>query len=358
MRDETLVETANWGKERKARAMLSAVDAIESGIVVIDRAGVIRAMNIRACLILRRLPDMLEGRRASEFFGDLNSRPDDSRATVSGNLHCEVTLASGEKITVGYSKSVIEGDPDASIAVIFQDITPKRRKQGERDQRLQLSAVGEAMPTILHELRNPLSAVMSAIEVLKDERSDDGALRDELVLIEGEVRRALLGLDGLGLGTRRLRSYDSEQIEPAIHTVCTVLGPKARRAGVTIETKVASMPPLFIDPAAIRAVVYNLVTNALHACAAGAVVRVSASFDDDRKVLRLSVDDTGAGMSPEVLSRCTELFFTTKRIGSGIGLALCRELVTKGGGRFEIESVEGKGTTITIAVPVADLAPG
>ncbi len=118
------------------------------------------------------------------------------------------------------------------------------------------------------------------------------------------------------------------------------------------------MPALFIDPAAIRAVVYNLVTNALHACAAGQTVRVSASFDDDRRVFVLSVADTGQGMSAEVLSRCTELFFTTKRVGSGIGLALCKELVTKGGGRLDVQSAEGKGTTVTIVVPIADLAPG
>jgi two-component system sensor histidine kinase AtoS len=347
-----------WTSDRKARAMLGAIDAIGSGVMVVDGAGLIRAINIRACVILRRLPEQLEGRSVLEIFGNFESGPDDTRATMSGNRHCEVTLPSGDTITVGYSRSAVEGDPDGAVAMIFQDITPKRKKQGERDQRLQLSAVGEAMPTILHELRNPLSAVMSVIEVLKDERAGDADLSEHLAMIEGEVRRALLGLDGLGLGTRKLRSQFAEQIEPAIETVCTVLAPRAKRAGVTITMDVQAMPPLYIDPAAVRAVVYNLVSNALHACAQGQRVRVSASFDDDVKVLRLAVEDSGAGMSADVLARCTELFFTTKRVGSGIGLALCKELVTKGGGRFEIKSVEGQGTSVTILVPIADLAPG
>lgn len=112
--------------------------------------------------------------------------------------------------------------------------------------------------------------------------------------------------------------------------VCAVLAPRAKKGGVAIEVKVARLPRLFVDAAAVRAVVYNLVTNALHACASGAKVRVTADFDDDRRVFLLVVEDTGTGMSPGVLARCTELFFTTKRVGSGIGLALCRELVTKG----------------------------
>ncbi len=351
-------ESARWSNERKAHAMLGAIDAIESGVMVIDSAGVIRATNIRACMILRRMPEQLEGRLASEIFGAVDTAPDDTRATMSGNKHCDVLLSTGEKITVGYSKSVIHGVGDAAVAVIFQDITPKRKKQGERDQRLQMSAVGEAMPTILHELRNPLSAVLSAIEVLMDEREDDRELREELTRVVGEVRRALLGLDGLGLGTRKLRSLEAEDIEPVIAGVCAVLAPRAKKGGVAIEVKVARLPRLFVDAAAVRAVVYNLVTNALHACASGAKVRVTADFDDDRRVFLLVVEDTGTGMSPDVLARCTELFFTTKRVGSGIGLALCRELVTKGGGRFEIKSVEGQGTSVSIAVPLADLAPG
>lgn len=338
-------------------AMLEAVDAIESGIMVVDRDGLVRAVNIRACLILRRLPEQIEGRSALEFFANLETGADDSRATMTGNRYCDLLLPTGETITVGYSKSAIHSDSDVAIAVIFQDITPKRKKQGERDQQLQLSAVGEAMPTILHELRNPLSAVLSAIEVLKDERGDDRELRDELTRMEGEVHRALLGLDGLGLGTRKLRSFVAEPVGPAIETVCAVLAPRARKGGVAIERAIESMPPLYIDTAAARAVVYNLVTNALHACAPGAKVRVSARFDDDRRVFSLVVQDSGSGMRPEVLARCTELFFTTKRVGSGIGLALCRELVSKGGGRMDVQSTEGEGTTVTIVVPVADLIP-
>jgi signal transduction histidine kinase len=210
---------------------------------------------------------------------------------------------------------------------------------------------------VLHELRNPLSAVLSAIEVLMDERREDETLRSELEIIENEVRRALLGLEGLGLGTRQLRSASAESVGAAIRAVCQVLGPRAKRNRIELDVNIDELPPLYLDPGALRAVVYNLVTNAMHACRQGATVRIVARMDQATGDFELSVEDTGTGMTPEVLARCTELFFTTKRSGSGIGLALCRDLVSRGGGEIEILSALGVGTKVRITVPVAEMRP-
>jgi signal transduction histidine kinase len=92
--------------------------------------------------------------------------------------------------------------------------------------------------------------------------------------------------------------------------------------------------------------------NAIQACSSGCTVRLSARLADGGAVFELKVVDNGPGMTQQVWRRATELFYTTKRNGSGIGLALCKRAAEDAGGSFEIESVPAFGTAVTLRVPV------
>jgi signal transduction histidine kinase len=116
------------------------------------------------------------------------------------------------------------------------------------------------------------------------------------------------------------------------------------------------MPLLPLEPAAVRAVVFNLVTNSLHACRAGQRITLRARFEREAGVMHLDVEDTGAGMKPEVRERCTELFFTTKARGSGIGLALCKGIADAVGGSLAVSSTLGSGTRVALTLPVTTKA--
>lgn len=338
----------------RADALAVMAEAIDAGLVVFDAARVVRFVNARACAMLQRAVEQVEGTAIDQHFAFLD---DDARSAGTAKDQREVPLPDGTTVTLAFSitSAMIARQP--SHVVLLQDVTPKRKMQGERDLFLQLAAVGEAMPTVLHELRNPLAAVLSAIEVLADERREDEALRDELRIIENEVRRALLGIEGLGLGSRSLRTVSEDDVGEAIRTVCHVLGARARRNRVELDVQIDPMPKLFLDASAMRALVYNLVTNAIHACKSGSKVRVRAQIEPATADFELTVEDTGSGMAPEVLARCTQLFFTTKRSGSGIGLALCRDLVMRGGADLDIVSAVGVGTKVRITVPVPQCRP-
>src|SRR5690606_33961697 len=112
------------------------------------------------------------------------------------------------------------------------------------------------------------------------------------------------------------------------------------------------MPLLPMDISVIRTIAFNLITNAIHACDAGDQIRVGAGFHADTQQFVLSVEDTGQGMPAEVLERCTELFFTTKSKGTGIGLALCSGAVQAAGGELSIHSEIGGGTRVELRVVV------
>jgi signal transduction histidine kinase len=338
----------------QAETLSSIVESVDVGVVVLGRERTVLFANTRAAAMLHVQVRALERTPVTKHLAFVEDALHDG-TTVRDQR--EVTLRDGSHVTFAFcvTPTVIASEPVWVLSL--QDVTPRKKMQVERDIFLQLAAVGEAMPTVLHELRNPLAAVLSAIEVLAEERSTDAALRDELHLIELEVRRALLGIEGLGLSSRSLRSQVQEDIGLAIHTVCHVLGARARRNRIALDVQVDLVEKLYLDASAIRALVYNLVTNALHACQEGAQVRVRAWVERATQDFELIVEDTGSGMTPEVLARCTELFFTTKRNGSGIGLALCRDLVMRGGADLTIDSAIGVGTKVRITVPVPNVRP-
>ncbi|MFO0560392.1 MAG: HAMP domain-containing sensor histidine kinase [Polyangiales bacterium] len=339
----------------QADALVSVVESVDAGVVVVGRERTVLFANARASALLRVDAGALERTPIAKHLTFIEDVLREGAGVVREQR--EVTLGDGSNASFAFCVSPATIAAEAVWVVSLQDVTPRRRMQGERDLFLQLAAVGEAMPTVLHELRNPLAAVLSAIEVLADERREDAALRDELQIVENEVRRALLGIEGLGLGSRSLRSQGEEDVGEAIRTVCHVLGARARRNRIELDVQVDSVTKLYLDASAMRALVYNLVTNAIHACKAGAKVRVRAQVERATQDFELTVEDTGSGMTPEVLARCTQLFFTTKRSGSGIGLALCRDLVMRGGADLNIVSAVGVGTKVRITVPVPHVRP-
>jgi signal transduction histidine kinase len=145
-------------------------------------------------------------------------------------------------------------------------------------------------------------------------------------------------------------------VDHAIEETVRVVQSAAAQSNIRVEHEAAFLPLLPFDAAVMRAIVFNLVSNAVHACATGGEVRVRAALRP-QGVFELEVADTGTGMPPDVLARCTELFFTTKRHGSGIGLALCDRAVRGAGGTLSVESAVGRGTTFTVRVPVAPARP-
>lgn len=307
-------------------------------------------VNARAAEVLGKAGEELVGTNVKELFGDQDPQPGAARLTT------KVRRPNGEVITLGYTVSnVTTPEGHAARAVSFRDLSDTVRLTQERDRLLQLAAVGEAMPTLLHELRNPLSAVLTTVELLIEE-SPDGPTRDSLHAILTEARRIALQLDGAGAVGKSLRARTSAAIDFACRDICFMMAGHAERADVNLRSDIPDLPLLPLDPATTRAVLFNLVTNALHACPPSSTVCVHLRLAHDGNDLEVSVIDNGAGMSSDVYARCTDLFFTTKRHGSGIGLALCRRAVESAGGTMDIQSVPGVGTAVVLTIPVGRTA--
>jgi two-component system sensor histidine kinase AtoS len=320
-----------------------AISSLTAGVLVIDESGTIAFANPAAMAILRRpIVDLL-----GAPLSDVLVKPEELPTSSSSQLEREIVLPDGSKTVVGFSTSVVS--PAGCRSILFQEITHVLALRRERDRLLQMATLGDALPSILHELRNPLAAVTNSLEVLIEESNEE--MQHELHAILWEVRRMSLTLQGVGGFARPVHADRHSSADLAVSEACRILEPNAHRRGIGLDVVVPTMPLLPLDWGVLSGVVFNLVKNAIDACNAGDSIVVGAALESDQTFV-LRVSDTGAGMPKEVQARCRELFFTSKEKGSGIGLALCHQIAESSGGRLDIESTVGVGTVVTLSLPL------
>lgn len=323
------------------------VNALPIGVVVVGEDGRIEYANSRATELLAAPGLLADGDDMVRAMAGLPAtRGIQLEAGAQTRPKLTVSSAEGPRV-FGFQATKLSSGPRL---ITFQDITAFEQTQRERNRLLQLASISEVMPAVLHELKNPLAAIILMMELLIEDAPE--ASRDRLHAILSEVRRLSLTIDGLGRFRHEVRSARSWAIDQALREAFALLAPQAAARGILTSLDVKDMPLLPFEPAAVRAVLFNLVTNSIHACQAGQRIDVHADFDREAGTLTLTVADTGQGMGHDVRERCTELFFTTKAKGSGIGLALCAGVAEAVGGALAIDSIPGEGTRISLAFPV------
>jgi two-component system sensor histidine kinase HydH len=216
-----------------------------------------------------------------------------------------------------------------------------------------LAAFGEITAAVAHGLGNPLAAIrgMAQLALLETAEPD----------VKGRLEQVIVQADRLGDRMRALlrlgRPVEQRPLPAALDRVVAVtldsVEVRATTTGVRVEVDVPpDLPKVRLDPAGFEEAFLCLVGNAFDAMPGGGVLRVSATVEDDEgPTVRLVVEDTGPGMSPAVLQQVFEPFFTTRREGTGLGLALARKLLETAGARLTLDSEPGRGTRARITLP-------
>ena len=250
---------------------------------------------------------------------------------------------------------------DPAAAKLYQRLREFLRRQREREAEVvsrlahvdQLATLGQLSAGLAHEIKNPLAGIQGAIEVLRDETSDestaavyDDVLR-ELKRVNGILQRLLES------GRRAPLRLARTDLGRLLEGVAELMGPALRRRRVELKVEVArELPEAEIDAARIRQVLLNLVQNAGDALEeSGGHVTVRADVLPGDEGIVIAVEDDGPGIRREELARLFEPFFTTKFTGTGLGLTISKGLVEQHGGRIEVDSEPGRGTTFFIFLP-------
>ncbi len=320
------------------------IEALSAGVVATTSDGTIASANLAACRIFGVGRHALLGADIGAFIAPIDAMVAAGRGEIRPKRDAHKVYG----YSVSPFRDSITGQP--SFAILFQEISNVLELRAQRDRLLQLSALGDALPCILHELKNPLAALSTMLEVMIED-PQPVTTKDVHALLT-EVRRIHLTLQGVGGFAAPLLTGRYEAIDHAVQEACRILEPTAARKGITLVNESPALPLLPIDRNIVSGVVFNLVKNAIDACGNGNRIHVDQRIEDDGALFALTVRDDGPGMSREVAAHATELFFTNKPTGSGIGLALCKQVANECGGSLELHSEQGAGTEVILRLPV------
>lgn len=238
-------------------------------------------------------------------------------------------------------------------------------RRSMRDAEIANQSKSEFLANMSHELRTPLNAILGFSEMMQHQVFGKLGARqyEEYVGHINESGRHLLDIINDILDLSKIESgrltlkEEYIDIAPVYADVQTLLTPRARERGVNIECDVAaSLPRLYADRRLIKQILLNLLSNSVKFTEKGGTILMSARMADDRS-MRLVISDTGIGMTRQELEVALTPFgqagTTTTRSheGTGLGLPLVKNLVELHGGELIIQSVKGKGTTVTASFP-------
>lgn len=242
-----------------------------------------------------------------------------------------------------------------------QELQTRIEAQLEAERRLiqaeKLAAVGEMAAGIAHELNNPLTTVTGFTELVLDEMSDNEENRPDLELVLREARRARDVVRRLLDFSRRSESERTRvDLNELLDDVLSLTSHLMHTSGVHLDVALSkNLPWVSVDRNQMKQVFLNLFHNALQAMPTGGqlFIRSAARQRNGRKWVTASIQDTGAGITPEHKERIFEPFFTTKsnQGGTGLGLSVTYGIVADHGGEIEVESEVGQGTSFTVWLP-------
>lgn len=255
--------------------------------------------------------------------------------------------------------SGLQMDDGPAVVTITRDITDERRMQVYLAQHERMVALGEMASGIAHNFNNILTSILGTVDDLKRNPTVD-KMQPALRVIE---RAATDGADLVRRiqASTRVREDPGQRVDLAavVQDAAHVTRPRwksqAERSGRSIQVACGVTDGLWVrgHPAELRQVFINMILNSIDALPHGGRIEISAVKHAD--VVDVRVMDNGVGMSPEVLGRLFQPFFTTKgKMGSGLGLSTAYNIVNQHGGSIGVDSAPGVGTTFTVTIPLAE----
>lgn len=239
---------------------------------------------------------------------------------------------------------------EAELALLRREVLEARKA----------ATLGELLGTTTHEFNNALTTILNYAKL--GLRHRDAPTRDKALerILSAGTRAAKITASILGMARRGTTRMEPLQLETLIEESLVLLEREMSKYRVQVEREYSPVPQVSANPGQVQQVLLNLLVNARQAMPQGGRLIIRLSRDPAVGFVDLMVRDTGCGMAPEVMRRMFEPHFSTKsgpdetgKGGSGLGLSACREIVEAHQGRIRVESALGKGTAITIRLPLA-----
>ena len=349
LQNTRLIEILGAGKHEWEQM----VDAIRPAICVLDERGTVRRANKAFAELVGTPVTALTGRPwlmlLPPAWADAVGRALDNPGGEGGEIRTDRRIYAVRAHAVAGSGQAV---------LLIEDVTETKRLQEGLLQSEKLSAIGQLIAGVAHELNNPLASVLGFADFLAESDQTPAPLAEPVRVIQQEAQRAA-GIVRNLLTFARKQDQDRRRIEvgPVIQRTLQLLNNQL--IGMKVEPKLViepNLPAIEASPNQIQQVFVNLVNNAAQAIATtGRVGVVNVVVRPWHDGVAVDVTDDGPGIPADVQERVFEPFFTTKREGegTGLGLSICQGIIREHGGRITLRSAPGEGSTFTVELPGA-----
>jgi len=355
----------------KKNELQTIFDSVNDGVIVFDNNGSIQHLN-HVCPEFFPSEVLVGGGCRDVFHPDSPLSP--LTCPVELALHGERVESSMVFVRDGHATRYIDitANPikdelgEKTRALVFlRDMTLKRVHEMQLIQTEKMSSIGVLATGVAHEINNPLTSVAGYAEALLRRFRDEPALTQDARLevfpkyLEVIVREAhhckgiISGL--LNFGRKSDGLNYAVDINALLVEILELIKHQPNYEEMDIEvTLMENIPAILADPSALRQVFMNLLINACQAIKDGGNVEIVTSYSGEDQAIFIKVRDSGCGISPEVIDRIWDPFFTTKEVGKGIGLglALSYNIVKRHGGEISVKSAVGGGSQFSVRLPV------
>jgi two-component system NtrC family sensor kinase len=290
-----------------------------------------------------------------------------SALVAEGNLESRVPVTSRDELgelsesinlmteSLGRADSELKEWADSLENKVAERSREIMQMEGQLRRSEKLASLGTLAAGVAHEINNPLTGILLYASILNSDKRLDPLLLPDVERVISETERcANIVKDLLEFSRESLPEKEVTAIDAIIEEVVTFFHLQPDFKKIIIKKSYhPDLPPISVDPGQIRQVFMNLVINAGHAMPHGGNLDISTYLSEDGKYLCAGFQDNGVGIPEDDLARIFDPFFTTKPQGTGLGLSISYGIIENNGGKIEVKSSVGKGTTFIVMLPVS-----
>jgi len=329
---------------------------LQDGLVLFTRDTRVVLVSASAERFVGRPRAEILGNVVEEVFNDANKLGRivlDAFALLQPIPQREIELENGRRIQIALDFIAERGERIGAL-LTMRDVESVRRIENEIELSRRLAAIGRLTSGVAHEVKNPINAIVVHLELLREKmREIDPDTSRHMDIIGREIHRLDRVVQTLVDFNRplelRLSDFDLRRL---MEDVALLASPEAARQGVKVEINLGSEAvPVRADADLIKQALLNVVLNGVQAMSGGGVLSMVARRDETAATIE--VRDHGGGIPPEIRDKIFNLYFTTKKSGSGIGLAMSYRVLQLHNGALHFVTEMGRGTTFRLVLPLA-----